>query len=97
MRYPKDSIQLSQSRYLPLLRQILRWEFVTHSQLVDFMRLNHCEHTRKSCDWRRRRLVDPELVRRKKSPGCAGELERGCVQSQISSERAARGKHDQSN
>ncbi len=74
MRYPKDSIQLSQSRDLPLLRQILRSEFVTHSQLFDFMRLNHCEHTRKSFDWRLRRLVDRELVRRQTTPGCTGEF-----------------------
>jgi hypothetical protein len=74
MRYPKGSIQLNQSRDLPLLRQILRSEFVTHSQLFDFMRLNHCEHTRKSFDWRLRRLVDRELVRRQTTPGCTGEF-----------------------
>ena len=74
MRYPKGSIQLNQSRDLPLLRQILRSEFVTHSQLFDFMRLNHCEHTRKSFDWRLRRLVDRELVRRQTIPGCTGEF-----------------------
>jgi hypothetical protein len=43
MRYPKGSIQLNQSRDLPLLRQILRSEFVTHSQLLEFTRLNHYE------------------------------------------------------
>ncbi len=74
MRYPKGSIQLNQSRDLPLLRQILRSEFVTHSQLFDFMRLNHCEYTRKSFDWRLRRLVDRELVRRQTMPGCTGEF-----------------------
>jgi hypothetical protein len=74
MRYPKGSIQLSDSRDLPLLRQILRSEFVTHSQLFDFMRLNHCERTRKSFDWRLRRLVDRELVRRQTMPGCTGEF-----------------------
>src|SRR5579863_8038462 len=74
MRYPKDSIQLSPSRDLPLLRQILRSEFVTHSQLFDFMRLNDCEHTRKSFDWRLRRLVDRALVRRQTTPGCTGEF-----------------------
>jgi hypothetical protein len=74
MRYPKGSIQLNESRDLPLLRQILRSEFVTHSQLFDFMRLNHCEHTRKSFDWRLRRLVDRELVRRQTIPGCTGEF-----------------------
>ncbi|MFZ0520607.1 MAG: hypothetical protein WAL95_06265 [Candidatus Acidiferrales bacterium] len=74
MRYAKDSIQLSPSRDLPLLRQILRSEFVTHSQLFDFMRLNHCEHARKSFDWRLRRLVHRGLVRRQTNPGCTGEF-----------------------
>ena len=74
MRYPKDSIQLSQSRDLPLLRQILYSEFVTHSQLFDFMRLNHYERSRKSFDWRLRRMVDRALVRRQTTPGCTGEF-----------------------
>src|SRR6266478_5579723 len=74
MRYPKGSIQLNQSRDLPLLRQILRSEFVTHSQLLEFMRLNHYEHSPKSFDWRLRRLVDRELVRRQTTSNCTGEF-----------------------
>jgi hypothetical protein len=74
MRYPKDSIQLNQSRDVPLLRQILRSEFVTHSQLFEFMSLNHYERSRKSFDWRLRRLVDRELLRRQTTPGCTGEF-----------------------
>jgi hypothetical protein len=74
MRYPKGSIQLNQSRDVPLLRQILRSEFITHSQLFKFMRLNHSEQSRKSFDWRIRRLVDRQLVRRQTTPGCTGEF-----------------------
>jgi len=74
MRYPKGSIQLNQSRDLPLLRQILRSEFVAHSQLFEFMQLNHYERSRKSFDWRLRRLVDRELVRRQTTPNCSGEF-----------------------
>jgi len=74
MRYPKGSIQLNQSRDLPLLRQILRSEFVTHSQLFEFMQLCHYERSRKSFDWRLRRLVDRELVRRQTTPNCTGEF-----------------------
>jgi hypothetical protein len=74
MRYPKDSIQLSESRDIPLLRQILRSEFVTHSQLFEFMRLNHYERSRKSFDWRLRRLVDRELLKRQTMLGCTGEF-----------------------
>ena len=74
MRYPKGSIQLNQSRDLPLLRQILRSEFVTHSQLFEFMHLCHYERSRKSFDWRLRRLVDRELVRRQTTSNCTGEF-----------------------
>src|SRR5882762_6361793 len=74
MRYPKGTIQLNESRDLPLLRQILRSEFVSHSQLLEFMRLNHHERSRNSFDWRLRRLVDRELVRRQTMRGCAGEF-----------------------
>lgn len=64
MRYPKGSIQLNQSRDLPLLRQILRSEFVTHSQLFEFSRLDHYERSRNSFHWRMRRLVARGLVMR---------------------------------
>lgn len=74
MRYPKGSLQLSESRDLPLLREILHSEFVTHSQLFEFMLLRHCEQNRKSFDWRLRRLVNQNLVRRRTMPGYAGEF-----------------------
>lgn len=64
MRYPKGSLQLSQSRDLPLMRQILHSEFVTHSQLFEFTRLNHYERSRNSFAWRMRRLVERGLVLR---------------------------------
>ena len=64
MRYPKGSIQLNQSRDLPLLRQILRSEFVAHSQLFEFTQLSHYERSRNSFHWRIRRLVDRGLVLR---------------------------------
>lgn len=74
MRYPKDSIQLNQSRDLPLLRQILHSEYITHAQLLEFMRLNHYERSRKSFDWRLRRLVRRDLVRRQTMQGCTGDF-----------------------
>jgi len=64
MRYPKGSLQLSQSRDLPLLRQILRSEFVTQSQLFQFSQLNHYERSRNAFHWRMRRLVERGLVLR---------------------------------
>lgn len=72
MRYPKGSLQLNQSRDLPLLCRIMHSEFVTHAQLFEFMQLGHSERSRNSFDWRLRRLVDRELVRRHTAPGCAG-------------------------
>jgi len=74
MRYPAGSLQLNPSRDLPLLRQVLHSEFATHSQLFEFMHLNHYERSRKSLDWRLRRLVDRGLLRRNTTPGCTGEL-----------------------
>jgi len=74
MRYPKGSVQLNQSRDLPLLRQALHSEYVTHSQLFEFMQLNHFERSRKSFDWRLRRLVDRGFVRRQTDPVCTGEF-----------------------
>jgi DNA-binding HxlR family transcriptional regulator len=65
MRYPKGSIQLNEARDLPLLRQILHSEFATHSQLFEFMRLEHSEQNRKSFDWRLRRLAENGLVERR--------------------------------
>lgn len=73
MRYPKGSIQLNQSRDLPLLRQIQRSEFVTHSQLFEFSRLDHYERSRNSFDWRIRRLVGRGLVRRQTLAAGAGD------------------------
>src|SRR5690349_1844534 len=74
MRYPKGSIQLSQSRDLSLLRQILRSEFVTHSQLFEFSQLNHYEKSRNSFDWRMRRLVGRRLVLRQTLAAGAGDV-----------------------
>ena len=73
MRYPKGSIQLNQSRDLPLLRQILRSEFVTRSQLFEFSRLDHYERSRNSFDWRMRRLVGRGLVMRQTLAAVTGD------------------------
>jgi hypothetical protein len=73
MRYPKGSLQLSPSRDLPILRQLLHSDFVTHSQLFEFMQLNHHERSRQSFDWRIKRLLDRELIRRQILPTAASE------------------------
>ncbi|MGI8741045.1 MAG: hypothetical protein ACR2NN_00460 [Bryobacteraceae bacterium] len=62
MRYQKDSIDISPTRDLPLLRQVLRSGFATGDQLFQFMSLNQCEHSREAFDHRLRRLVTHDLV-----------------------------------
>lgn len=74
MRYPKGSIQLNRSRDLPLLRQILRSEFVTHSQLFEFSQLDHYETSRNSFHWRMRRLAGRGLVLREMLPAGTGDV-----------------------
>jgi hypothetical protein len=73
MRYPKGSLQISLSRDLPLLRQLLHSDFVTHSQLFEFMQLNRCERSRQSFDWRVRRLMQRELIKAQTLPVVSGE------------------------
>jgi Replication-relaxation len=74
MGYPRGSIQLNEARDLPLLRQILRSEYATHSQLFEFMRLEYYEQNRKPFDWRLRRLVEKGLVERGAPSPAKGEV-----------------------
>ncbi len=74
MRYPKSSIQLNEARDLPLLRQILHSEFAAHSQLLEFMRLEHYEQNRNSFNWRLRRLANSRLVVRHAPSADGGEV-----------------------
>jgi hypothetical protein len=74
MRYPKGSIQLNQSRDLPLLRQILHSEFITRSQLFTFMELQDYERSRDSLDWRIRRLVERGLLMRQTAVAGIGDV-----------------------
>jgi len=73
MRYWKGSIHLSASQDYPLLRQVLRSEHVTHSQLFEFMRLSSNERSRQSFAWRVRRLVLHGLVKQHRTKWFGGE------------------------
>ena len=73
MRYWKGSIHLSPSQDYPLLRQILRSDHITHSQLFEFMRLGCHESCRQSFAWRIRRLVSHGLVKRRRTTWFGGE------------------------
>jgi hypothetical protein len=57
MRYPRGSISISAGQDIPLLRQVLESQFITHDQLFEFMRLGCHELKRHSFNWRVRRLV----------------------------------------
>lgn len=57
MRYWKGSIALSLTRDYPLLQQVLRSTFITHSQLYEFMRLQYCATSRNGFNNRVLRLV----------------------------------------
>jgi hypothetical protein len=73
MRYSKGSLQLSPARDLPLLRQVLRSEFVTRSQLFELARLDHYERSRSSFAWRIRRLKDRQLILQHELETATGE------------------------
>lgn len=68
MRYWKGSIALSTTRDYPLLRQVLHSGLVTHSQLLEFMRLDYCVSSRNAFSNRVLRLVKHGLLIRHELP-----------------------------
>ena len=69
MRFAKDSIQISDTRDIPLLQHVLRAGFITSNQLFNFMCLQHTESERHAFDHRLRRLIHHGLI----------EIHRGAV------------------
>ena len=57
MRYQKGSISISTGQDIPVLRQVLQSQFVTHDQLFEFMCRGCYELNRHTFNWRVRRLV----------------------------------------
>src|SRR2546427_7862360 len=57
MRYHKGSISISTGQDIPVLRQVLQSQFVTHDQLFEFMCRGCYELNRHTFNWRVRRLV----------------------------------------
>ena len=74
MRYWKGSIALSTTRDYPLLRQVLHSGFVTHSQLLEFMRLDYCASSRNAFSNRVLRLVKHGLLIRHELPFTSREI-----------------------
>jgi hypothetical protein len=64
MRYEKGSIAISTGQDLPLLRQVLESQFITHDQLFQFMRHGCYELKRSSFNWRVLRLVQKGYLER---------------------------------
>jgi len=68
VRYWKGSIALSTTHDYPLLRQVLHSGFITHSQLFQFMRLDHYASSRNAFNNRVLRLVKHYLLIRHELP-----------------------------
>lgn len=68
MRYWKGSIALSTTHDYPLLRQVLHSGSITHSQLFQFMRLDHYALSRNAFNNRVLRLVKHGLLIRHELP-----------------------------
>lgn len=58
MRYARDSFVVNPERDIPLLRRIRNSKFVSHVQLFEHMQLGGFERSRKSFNWRVKRLID---------------------------------------
>ena len=81
MRYAKGSIKLSSAQDYPLLRQVMRSQFVTHDQLCEFMTLGCYEIKRQSFNWRVRRLVMHGFLLRHYLPALARPARFGGVKN----------------
>jgi hypothetical protein len=64
MRFSKGSIEISFAQDMPLLRQVLHSQFITHEQLFEFMDIGNYERKRPTFNWRVRRLVQHEFLNR---------------------------------
>ncbi len=64
MRFQKGCIGISDDKDVPLLRQVLHSQLITHGQLSAFMRHGLYELKRHSFNWRVRRMVEKGLLTR---------------------------------
>jgi hypothetical protein len=62
MRYAKGSLAVSPSRDVPVLLGVRNARFITHQQLYELMRSQGHEYSRKSFNWRTKRLLDSGLI-----------------------------------
>ena len=64
MRFLKGSINVGERQDYPLLQQVMESQFITHSQLFQFLKRNGRERSRSSFCWRIKRLVDGRFLER---------------------------------
>jgi len=62
MRYAKGTLALSSKHDIPLLLQVRNSRFVTHHQLFESMQLAAIEYSRRSFNWRIRRLLESNFM-----------------------------------
>lgn len=73
MRHPKGSISLSRERDYPLLRELAYCGFASHEQLFESMHKSNRESSRRSFNWRVRRLVKQQVLHKETLSGTGGE------------------------
>src|SRR5271157_5418766 len=80
MRHAKGTIALSQEQDLPMLRQVLNSQFITHTQLWRFMRNACIELSRASFCWRVTWIRREALGRRREASDgvCLRAVPEGC-------------------
>ena len=62
MRYAQGSLSVNPQRDIPVLLQIRNSRFISHPQLFEFMQLSSYEYSRKSFNWRIKRLLDEHYI-----------------------------------
>lgn len=74
MRFARGSVDVSSVQDQRLLEQVLKSQFITHSQLWEFLRDRCYEFSRGSFCWRVKRLVQHGLLVQRIVPGARGEV-----------------------
>jgi hypothetical protein len=72
MRYPKGSVVITGAKDIPLLRMVRNCRFVGHEQLFELLQHEAVESSRKSFNWRVRRLLKAGRIVRVNDVFCDG-------------------------
>jgi len=74
MRYPKGSVHLGSFKDKVILNFLAESRHATRSQLMQFVRSYYCEFNWPVFNWRVRRMVDADLVRKQALPMLNGDV-----------------------